>query len=677
MMANLRLLLRCVGEAVCVKGAKALCSMVPFGGVIYDIAEEAYKRLKKSATENEQREALAAAAQASADQVRGEAVAVAEEVAASQALPPEAHANLLAYLAQVPSVVRQTFKRPSDPHGNTVPASFSLKGPEQMLTLLPQRLPSLKAGDRVANWELVELLGAGGFGEVWLARHPSLHGLTAALKLCLDPAAASSLRHEAVLLDRVMQQGKHPGIVTLRQAYLDHEPLCLEYEYVNGGDLAALVGEWKRQGKVPRRQVNQMMHRLAEIVAHAHMLAPPIVHRDLKPANILIERSADNKIRLRVTDFGIGGIAAARLLHGTRCQTASQRDQLSTCLRGSYTPIYASPQQVKGEPPDPRDDVHALGVIWYQLLTGDLTAGLPADWVTVLRDLGQPQPLIEALGACVASRSDKRLPSAAALAERLATELDADRVLEAIPVEPEIPMAQEWTPPRPETHRPVKPHNTVRPRRAVTQRAVTQRAPREETLEVVPVEPVRHAPARGRRAPARSGNQVRHYRTTDLRLAQLRDHLQDWLHEEGFDTQCLKTDHGATLVQVRQQGGWRKLVGMETALNLVLEQTCEELVVEIGAGQWHDKVSAGVVSLFVLWPLAVTAAIGAWSQAKMPERIFAHIDHFLAAGREAPAQSGGLASDGVARLRDLAALRDQGILTEEEFQAQKARLLAG
>ena len=53
-----------------------------------------------------------------------------------------------------------------------------------------------------------------------------------------------------------MQQGKHPGIVPLRQAYLDREPLCLEYEYVNGGDLAALVNEWQRGGKTPRESIN-------------------------------------------------------------------------------------------------------------------------------------------------------------------------------------------------------------------------------------------------------------------------------------------------------------------------------------------------------------------------------------------------------------------------------------
>jgi hypothetical protein len=448
-MAKLRVLLRCIGAAVCVKAPRALLSLVPLGEYLYDVAEETYRLLRASGREADQVAAIAAAAGAGIEETRQEAQGVVEELALAHSLPPEAQINLVSYLSQVPSVVRQTLKRPSDPAGKTVPATFSLRQHLLGLTMLPQRLPSLKAGDRCGNWELVELLGAGGFGEVWLARHPSLHGLKAALKFCLDPAAASTLRHEAALLDRVMQQGRHPGIVPLRQAYLDREPLCLEYEYINGGDLSALLAEWQRGGKIPRRQVNRIVLRLAEIIAHAHTLHPPIVHRDLKPANILVERSPDSKLQLRVTDFGIGGIAAAQSLHATRRGTTTRGQQLSTSLRGSHTPIYASPQQVRGEAPDPRDDVHALGIIWYQLLTGDLTAGIPADWTTVLEDLGQPDPLIRLLGACVASRPEKRLANALALVEQLTDEVE-ERVLEAIPVvvaEPAVPPVARIVPP--------------------------------------------------------------------------------------------------------------------------------------------------------------------------------------------------------------------------------------
>src|SRR5437660_61495 len=83
--------------------------------------------------------------------------------------------------------------------------------------LLPARLPHFKVGDRpagIGDWELEELLGVGGFGEVWKARNANLPD-PVALKFCLDPQAAAVLRNEAALLGRVMHQGRHPGIVRL------------------------------------------------------------------------------------------------------------------------------------------------------------------------------------------------------------------------------------------------------------------------------------------------------------------------------------------------------------------------------------------------------------------------------------------------------------------------------
>jgi WD40 repeat protein len=88
-------------------------------------------------------------------------------------------------------------------------------------------------------------------------------------------------------------------------------------------------------------------------------------------------------------------------------------------LWGSYTPLYASPQQQAGNAPDPRDDVHALGVIGYQMLTGKLDATLGADYAKTLRRLGVPEPLTELLGDCAAHDPDNRPKDAVELAERL------------------------------------------------------------------------------------------------------------------------------------------------------------------------------------------------------------------------------------------------------------------
>jgi hypothetical protein len=124
-------------------------------------------------------------------------------------------------------------------------------------------------------------------------------------------------------------------------------------------------------------------------------------------------------------------------------------------------------------------------------------------------------------------------------------------------------------------------------------------------------------------------SQTRRYPAARVDLPRLTAALEDWLAGQNFNCQVLTTDDGGTLLQVEKQGGWRKFTGMSTALNVVLRQSERDLAVEIGAGKWIDKAAAGAVSLFVLWPLAVTAAFGAWEQSKMPSRVFDFIGRYV------------------------------------------------
>ena len=281
------------------------------------------------------------------------------------------------YLTQVPAMVRKSLRRQSDPTGRSVSANLVPRKAEDLLTFLPPKLPRFKPGDRPlpgVDWELEQLLGVGGFGEVWKARNPLFDNVApVALKFCLDTKAKERLlRHEAAVLNQVMCQGQHQGIVQLLRTYLSADPPCLEYEYVPDGDLAGIIKEKKLHPDV----VGHIMVRLAEIVGFAHRLKPPVVHRDLKPANILVRQTKDKKIILKVTDFGIGGLAASQAI-GEASRGTTRGQFLVSALQGAYTPLYASPQQMRGEPPDPRDDVFSLGVIWYQMLTGNLVTGRP------------------------------------------------------------------------------------------------------------------------------------------------------------------------------------------------------------------------------------------------------------------------------------------------------------
>ena len=104
---------------------------------------------------------------------------------------------------------------------------------------------------------------------------------------------------------------------------------------------------------------------------------------------------------------------------------------------------------------------------------------------------------------------------------------------------------------------------------------------------------------------------------------------QSWLSGGGFKCQKLQTADGGTLLQIEKVGGWRKFIGMSTALNIVFHQVENTVNVEMGAGRWIDKAATGAVAYLILWPLAVTVGIGAWQQMKMPERVFEHVARFL------------------------------------------------
>jgi formylglycine-generating enzyme required for sulfatase activity len=438
--------LQCVGKAVVKNGLKGLINWLPFGEALSDIAANALDEWKQRKQDAERHAEVQALAQASGEEVRQQVARVVQEVAADQ--PAEARQALAAYLRQVPVTLRQSLRRPSDPTGTTVPAGLALNKPDDLLRLLPAKMPRFRPGDRpagIGDWELVELLGIGGFGEVWKARNPHFDGVpSVALKFCLDPIARERLlRHEAAVLNQVMRQGKHSGIVTLEHSYLSTDPPCLEYEYVEGGDLAGLLTDWQQKGGLPPNTVLQLMHDLAETVAFAHHLNPPIVHRDLKLANILVQRSAKDKLLLKIADFGIGGLAATQALREMSQPSTRQSPLTVSLVRGAYTPLYASPQQIRGEKPDPRDDVHALGVIWYQLLTGDPTSGAPAglQWPKQLQHFGMVDEQIALLGSCFEARAEDRPAEAAVLAGRLAGWLRAGTPMIVPPVKP-LPPAE-------------------------------------------------------------------------------------------------------------------------------------------------------------------------------------------------------------------------------------------
>ena len=148
---------------------------------------------------------LEGVAQATDEEIRKVIEEIVQQIAADE--PADVRQALAGYLRQVPASIRRRLRRPADPSGTTIPPGLVLRKGEDLLPFLPARLPMFKPGDRPlpgVDWELDELLGVGGFGEVWKAHNPHVEGFApVALKFCIDPQARQRLLpHEAEISTR-------------------------------------------------------------------------------------------------------------------------------------------------------------------------------------------------------------------------------------------------------------------------------------------------------------------------------------------------------------------------------------------------------------------------------------------------------------------------------------------
>ena len=209
-------------------------------------------------------------------------------------------------------------------------------------------------GRRVGPYELVERIGRGGMGSVYLARRAD-HEFEerVAIKLVrpglISEAALRRFRQERQTLANL----DHPGIARLLDGGTTAEGIpYLVLELVDGVPIDAFAAS---RGLALEQRL-RLFRAVCEAVQHAHRNL--VVHRDLKPSNILVTSEG----RVKLLDFGI-----ARLLPAAGQETAG----LTRTSERVMTPEYASPEQVRGEPVTTATDVYALGVILYRLLTGE------------------------------------------------------------------------------------------------------------------------------------------------------------------------------------------------------------------------------------------------------------------------------------------------------------------
>lgn len=419
-MPRLQALLECVGQALCEKGRKALQGQWPFADILPDVALAAFDYAHKKLPGADLRTALADCASVEPEEYHRRIGELLTELATTHAVPKT---ELADYLLALPATVRQILRRPSDPDGKTTPEKLSVSKPEEFAVFLPPRIPRFRTGDKpegLDGWTLTELRGVCQSSEVWRGEDKSQPNLSpAALKFVIDPESQERVKAGTPLFTQVFDLNDIAGILPLRSVYLETNPPCLEAPFVYGYDLTGLIFEWKwRYDDAKPEAALKLIRRLVSIMAKAHERR--LVHRDLKPSNVLLHPTEGGKFTMWVTDFGWGQIESARALELAKTGPRGELQRLAQ--RGASTSLYACPQQVKKESPAPTDDIHAIGMIWYQLLKRDPSAAAPfgTEWIEELRPAGFTDSQARVLQACLSTRPDKRPKDAKTLAEQLA-----------------------------------------------------------------------------------------------------------------------------------------------------------------------------------------------------------------------------------------------------------------
>ena len=219
---------------------------------------------------------------------------------------------------------------------------------EQPAQVDPSDLDTLAPGTRVGNYVVLEELGRGGMGVVYLAEDQRLGRRVALKSLPASVASSPELRQRLRREARAAATISHPGVAVVYALEEIDDHLFIASEYVRGDTLRTVIAH----GPIAPARVQAMALEIASALAAAHQAG--VIHRDLKPENVLIATDG----RIKIVDFGIAQIEGPDATRLTR----------AGAMLG--TPAYMAPEQLLGRSVDARADIYAVGILLTEMLTG-------------------------------------------------------------------------------------------------------------------------------------------------------------------------------------------------------------------------------------------------------------------------------------------------------------------
>jgi serine/threonine-protein kinase len=216
----------------------------------------------------------------------------------------------------------------------------------------PGETPTGETRTSVGRYQILQELGKGSMGLVYKALDPKINRMLAIKTIRFSDEFDEDVIHE--IKERFFREAEiagklsHPSIVIIYDVGEDRDLTYMAMEFLEGDDLEKFIS---KRTLLPLRKVLDVVGNVADALDYAHREG--VIHRDIKPANIMMLRSGG----VKVTDFGI-----AKAISSSRTKTG--------VILG--TPNYMSPEQIMGQKIDQRSDIFSLGVLFYQLLSGEL-----------------------------------------------------------------------------------------------------------------------------------------------------------------------------------------------------------------------------------------------------------------------------------------------------------------